>query len=43
VTTESRWRDTYTADKRGAKAFRAVVGKTPAQVNKRWVRWVKRL
>lgn len=38
-----RWRDTYAADKSGAKAFRAVVGKTPAQANKRWVRWVKRL
>jgi len=38
-----RWRDNYATDKSGAKAFKAVVGKTPAKANREWARWVKRL
>jgi hypothetical protein len=38
-----RWRDDFDDDPTGEKAFRAVVGKTPAQATAEWARWVKRL
>ncbi len=38
-----RWRDDFAADPSGEKAFTAVVGKTPAEANPEWARWVKRL
>jgi hypothetical protein len=34
------WRDGYAADPTGEKAFAAVVGKTPAEANAEWARWV---
>jgi hypothetical protein len=39
----SGWRDGYTDDRAGEKAFRATVGKMPAEVNDEWIAWVRRL
>jgi hypothetical protein len=38
-----RWRDHVAGDPRGEKAFREVVGRSPADANADWVRWVERL
>lgn len=38
-----RYRDQYATDPTGQLAFQAVVGKSPAEANDDWVRWVKRL
>ena len=38
-----RWRDHSAEDPTGARAFEAVVGKTPAEANAEWVAWVLRL
>ncbi len=35
-----QWRDHYEADRFGEKAFEAAVGRTPADANDAWVRWV---
>ena len=37
------WRDGYAADPTGEKAFVAVVGKTPAEADAEWARWVQSL
>lgn len=37
------YRDGYADDTNGVKAFEEVVGKTPAQANDEWLRWVARL
>jgi hypothetical protein len=37
------WRDGYTDDKSGEKAFRAAVGTMPAEVNGEWIAWVRQL
>jgi hypothetical protein len=37
------WRDGYTDDRSGEKAFRAAVGKMPAEVNDEWIAWVRQL
>jgi hypothetical protein len=38
-----RWRDDFARDPSGEKAFVAVVGKTPAEINDEWARWVRAL
>jgi hypothetical protein len=38
-----RWRDGYEQDPTGEKAFTAVVGKTPAEADEQWARWVRNL
>ncbi len=37
------WRDGYTDDKSGEKAFRAAVGRMPAEINSEWIAWVREL
>jgi hypothetical protein len=37
------WRDAVSGDRSGEKAFARVVGKTPAEANDQWVRWVQAL
>jgi hypothetical protein len=39
----SGWRDGYTDDRSGEKAFRAAVGRMPAEVNDEWMAWVRQL
>jgi hypothetical protein len=38
-----RYRDNYATDPTGAASFQAITGKTPAEANDAWARWVKRL
>jgi len=38
-----RFRDHHAEDPSGEQSFRAVVGRSPADANDDWVRWVKRL
>jgi hypothetical protein len=38
-----RWRDDYENDPTGEKAFTAVVGKSPAEADTEWARWVRNL
>jgi hypothetical protein len=38
-----RWRDDHAQDPSGEKAFTAVVGKTPAEADAEWARWVRNL
>jgi hypothetical protein len=38
-----RWRDTHATDPTGIKAFRAVVGKSPAESTAEWHRWLRKL
>ena len=38
-----RWRDNVATDPNGEKAFLAVVGKTPKEMNTAWTRWVQSL
>lgn len=38
-----RYRDTHEQDPSGEQAFQAVTGKSLAEANQEWVRWVKRL
>jgi len=38
-----RYRDNYAQDPTGALSFQAITGKTPAEANEAWARWVKRL
>lgn len=38
-----RYRDNYAIDPTGAASFQAITGKTPAEANDAWMRWVKRL
>jgi hypothetical protein len=38
-----RFRDHHLEDPSGAEAFRTVVGKSVAEANDEWVRWVRRL
>jgi hypothetical protein len=38
-----RWRDSHADDPTGEKAFVAVVGKTPAEADAEWARWVQNL
>jgi hypothetical protein len=38
-----RWRDGYADDPSGEKSFTAVVGKTPAEADAEWARWVRSL
>lgn len=38
-----RWRDDYERDRTGEKAFTAVVGKSPAEADAQWARWVRNL
>lgn len=39
----SRFRDDYSQDPSGQRAFESVVGKTPTEANAEWTRWVRRL
>jgi hypothetical protein len=38
-----RWRDNHATDPTGEKAFFAVTGKTPAEADAEWARWVQSL
>jgi hypothetical protein len=38
-----RFRDNHAIDPSGEQAFQAVTGKTVADANEEWARWVKRL
>jgi len=38
-----KWRDDFANDKTGEKAFVAVMGKTPAQLDEAWAKWVRAL
>ena len=37
------WRDNRATDRAGRKAFKSVMGVTPAEANKEWTNWVRRL
>jgi hypothetical protein len=38
-----QWRDDFASDATGEKTFAAVMGKSPSELNAKWVAWVKAL
>jgi len=38
-----RWRDTFSQDASGEKAFADITGKSPADIEAEWILWVRKL